>query len=229
MANLLERHSGKIGVLSCFDRLLLQARPQASPNPQAVATALDRRGIRTFNYAKEFALPFRDAIRAHAERIAAKEGAEIEYIQRIKSFRKEERVGRSSLSVATVRSWSTSSQRWSPCPTYAGWHDKRTGMAFICRDRGKCLHYYCTHAPRRRDRPVPPRSLLARPLPLEHPAGRVRHRHRLQARRPSQVDLLDLFDLASISRAATTVTSSSVLDRRPHSRLEGTREALRLG
>jgi hypothetical protein len=31
---------------------------------------LDRRGIRLFDYAKQFALPFSEAIRAHTERVA---------------------------------------------------------------------------------------------------------------------------------------------------------------
>lgn len=44
---------------------------------QAMATELDRRDIRLFDDAKQFAQPFRDAIRAHTERLAAEEGVEI--------------------------------------------------------------------------------------------------------------------------------------------------------
>lgn len=57
-----------------------------------MATELDRRDIRLFDYPKQFAQPFRDAIRAHTELLAAEQGVEIEYIQRIKSFRKEDRI-----------------------------------------------------------------------------------------------------------------------------------------
>lgn len=83
MANLIERHAQKIvGVLSCFDRLVLQGTLPNIAYPQAMATELDRRNIRMFDYAKEFAQLFRDAIRAHTERLAAEEGVQIENIQR---------------------------------------------------------------------------------------------------------------------------------------------------
>jgi trehalose-6-phosphate synthase len=46
MANLIERHREKIvGVLSCFDRLVLQGTLPSVAYPQAVATELDRREI----------------------------------------------------------------------------------------------------------------------------------------------------------------------------------------
>jgi hypothetical protein len=43
---------------------LLQGTLPSVASPQAMATKLDRRGIRLFDYARQFALPFRDAIRA---------------------------------------------------------------------------------------------------------------------------------------------------------------------
>jgi len=45
----------------------LGARFPSVTYPQAMATELDRRDIRLFDYAKRFALPFREAIRAHTE------------------------------------------------------------------------------------------------------------------------------------------------------------------
>ena len=46
MANLIERHAQKIvGVLSCFDRLVLQGTLPSVAYPQAMATELDRRDI----------------------------------------------------------------------------------------------------------------------------------------------------------------------------------------
>jgi hypothetical protein len=75
MANLIERHAEKIvGVLSCFDRLVLQGTLPNVAYPQAVATELDRRDIRFFDCAKQFVLPFREAIRRRTEKLAAQEG-----------------------------------------------------------------------------------------------------------------------------------------------------------
>jgi hypothetical protein len=45
-----------------------------------------------FDYTKQFALPFRQAIRARTEQLADEEGVDIEYIQRMKTFRKEDRI-----------------------------------------------------------------------------------------------------------------------------------------
>jgi len=81
-----------------------------------MTSEFDRRDIRLFDYAKQFAQPLRDAFRAHAELLAAEQGVEIEYIQRIKSFRKEDRISRSSQREAAARGSCTSSRPWSHAP-----------------------------------------------------------------------------------------------------------------
>jgi hypothetical protein len=143
MASLIERHANNIvGVLSCFDRLVLQGTLPSVCYPQAMATELDRRGIRLFDYPNGFARPFRDAIRAHAERLAAEEGIAIEFIQRIKSFRKEDRIQQILATRGNRPGLVHIFSAMEPCPTYEPWHDKRTGNTFLRWDRGKCLHYY---------------------------------------------------------------------------------------
>ena len=54
---------------------------------QAVATTLDRRDLRIFDYAKQFALPFREAIRARTEHLAAEEGVEIRGVTKRSTLR----------------------------------------------------------------------------------------------------------------------------------------------
>ncbi len=98
--------------------------------------------IRLFDYAKQFALPFREAIRAHTEQLADEEGVEIEYIQRMKAFRKEDRIQQILAVRGTRPGLVHIFSAMEPCPTYEPWHDKKTGCTFIRRDRGKCLHYY---------------------------------------------------------------------------------------
>jgi hypothetical protein len=71
---------------------VLQGTLPSVAYPQAVTTELDRWDIRLFDYAKQFAQPFRDAIRALTERLAAEEGVEIEYIQPIRTFSKKDRI-----------------------------------------------------------------------------------------------------------------------------------------
>jgi hypothetical protein len=70
MASLIERHRDQIlGVLSCFDRVVIAEHYRVS----ATRKRWQRRsiaGIRLFDYATEFAEPFRESIRAHATHVA---------------------------------------------------------------------------------------------------------------------------------------------------------------
>ncbi|MEA2463325.1 MAG: hypothetical protein QOJ98_1072, partial [Acidobacteriota bacterium] len=60
MASLIERHRDQIlGVLSCLDRVVIRGTLPSVCHAQAMATTLDSRGIRLFDYATEFAQPFR--------------------------------------------------------------------------------------------------------------------------------------------------------------------------
>jgi hypothetical protein len=74
-----------------FCRRAIEARSTSWTAPPS-ALELHRRTIRIFDYARELALPFRKAIRAHTGWLAADEGVEIEYIQCMKTFRKKDRI-----------------------------------------------------------------------------------------------------------------------------------------
>jgi len=67
---------------------------------------------------------------------------EIEYIQRMKTFRKEDRIQQILAERGNRPGLVHIFSAMEPCPTYEPWHDKKTGCTFIRRDRGKCLHYY---------------------------------------------------------------------------------------
>jgi hypothetical protein len=73
-------------VLSCFDRILIQGTLPSVCQGDAMATMLDSRDIRMFDYFVQFAQPFREAIRPHAQRLAAEQGVEVEYVKRPKGF-----------------------------------------------------------------------------------------------------------------------------------------------
>jgi hypothetical protein len=97
MTSLIERHRDQIlGVLSCLDQVVIRGTLPSVCHAEPMATTLDSRGIRLFDCAAEFAQPFRKSIRAHAERVAADEGIEIEYIKKPKGYRKK---------IASARSW----------------------------------------------------------------------------------------------------------------------------
>jgi len=71
--NLIDRHAEKIvGVLSCFDRLVLQGTLPSVAYPQAMATELDRRGIRLLTTSRRVVRKAREPRRVnvpgHADR-----------------------------------------------------------------------------------------------------------------------------------------------------------------
>jgi hypothetical protein len=90
----------------------------------------------------QWAQPLRETLRANAERLAAENRLEIEFIRRPKSFRKEDKIHQ----VLKQRGerpglvWIFSVME--PCSTYRPWHDKTTGKTYLRPDDGKCLHYY---------------------------------------------------------------------------------------
>jgi hypothetical protein len=87
-----ERHPEEIpGVISCYDRILIQGTLPGLCYAQGTTSYLYARQIRIFDYPR-FAKLLRDALRNNAERLATENGLEIEFIGRPESFRKEDRV-----------------------------------------------------------------------------------------------------------------------------------------
>ena len=143
MASLIERHREVIvGVLSSFDRVVIRGTLPSVCHAQAMATLLDSRGIRLFDYAKQFAEPLREAIRRHAEKVAAEAGIEVEYIKRPKGFRKEDRIAEILAQRGTHPGLVHVFSVMELCSSYRPWHDKRTGNTYLRPDGGKCVYYY---------------------------------------------------------------------------------------
>lgn len=141
MTLITERYADKIlGVLSCFDRVVITGMLVDIGYAGAMAATLSERGFRLFDYTR-FTEPLRDEIRAHAERLAAASGLEIEYIQR-KNFRKEERVReilrRRGDHPGLVHIFSALES----CASLRPWHDKAIPQTLLKGRTAKCLHYY---------------------------------------------------------------------------------------
>jgi hypothetical protein len=139
---LTERRSDQIaGVLSCYDRMLIQGTLPGLCFAEGMTGYLYAHHIRVFDYV-EWAQPLRETLRENAERLAAENALEIEFIRRPKSFRKEDKIHQ----VLKNRGdhpglvWIFSAME--ACSTYRPWHDKITGKTSLRPDDGKCLHYY---------------------------------------------------------------------------------------
>lgn len=108
---------------------------------EAMARYLGARDIRLFDYPR-WAEPFRDRIRVHAERLAQEAGLTIEFVRRLRDFRKEERVKARVAERGDRPGLVHIFSAMEACPSFKPWHDKRTGKTFLKPTEAKCLHYY---------------------------------------------------------------------------------------
>lgn len=142
MATLLERYADQIrGVLSCYDRVIIQGTLPGLCYGEGMTAYLYARNIRIFDYAR-FAEPLRDQIRANGETLAEKHGIEIEFIRKIDSVRKEDRIRDILKERGNPPGLVHIFSAMEACPSYPPRHDKKTHKTFLKSDLGKCLHYY---------------------------------------------------------------------------------------
>jgi len=127
-------------VLSCYDRLILSGTLPEISFSQGMTNYMYQNDVKIFDYPK-FAEPFKEVIRANAERIAKEQGVEIEFIRKT-GVRKEsiisDKIKKRGNHPGIVHILSV----MEACNTYKPWHDKTTGKTFLKPDTSKCLHYY---------------------------------------------------------------------------------------
>ena len=138
---LTERHANQIaGVLSYFDRVIVQGTLPVFCYADGMTRYLSARGIRIFDFTR-FAQPLTDAIKANAEALATANGLKIDYVRK-KNFRKEDKVKAVLQQRGTHPGLVWIFSALEPCTTYQPWHDKNSGRTYLRYDDGKCLHYY---------------------------------------------------------------------------------------
>ena len=129
------------GTLSCYDRIILRGTIPGWCFAEGMTSFLHAEQTRIFDY-PEWAQSLREEIRQNAERIATDNGIEIEFIRKIKAFRKEDRIqailNQRGNHPGLVHIFSA----METCTSYKPWHDRQTGKNFLQDDSGKCLHYY---------------------------------------------------------------------------------------
>ena len=136
-----ERYREQIaGVLSCYDRLIIQGTLPVFCYADGMTGYLCKRGIRIFDFA-QFAKPLTEAIRENAEALAAQNGLQVDYIRK-KNFRKEERIQEILRKRGSEPGLVWIFSALEPCTTYQPWFNKQTKHAYLRPDDGKCLHYY---------------------------------------------------------------------------------------
>ena len=138
---LTERHAAQIeGVLGCWDRVLIFGTLPKICYAEGMTSHLYANKIRIFDYPR-FAEPYREQLRANAERLAGENGIEIEFLRK-RNVRKEDRVKEVLAKRGEHPGLVCIFSAMEPCSTYKPWHDKQTGKTYLRPDDGKCLHYY---------------------------------------------------------------------------------------
>lgn len=127
-------------VLSCFDRMVLTGTLVDFGHAKVATQELNRRKIRIFDFG-QFANPLREALRAHAEAVAAAHGLTIEFV-RSAAVRKETLIQKILATRGTAPGLVQILSVMEECVAFKPWHDKATHRTYLRADRGKCLHYY---------------------------------------------------------------------------------------
>jgi hypothetical protein len=137
-----ERYKDHIaGVLSCYDRLVIQGTLPGWCFDGGMTAFLYAQGIKIFAY-PQFAQGLREELRQNAERIAEEQGIQIEFIRKLKAFRKEDRIKAIVKERGSHPGLVHIFSAMEACTSYKPWHDKGTGKTYLRYDSGKCLHYY---------------------------------------------------------------------------------------
>lgn len=142
MALITERYAAEIeGVLTSYDRIIIQGYVAGWSYSEGMTRYLNEKQIKIFDYQK-FCEPLTRKVRSIAEGIAKESGIEIEFIRKLKAFRKDERIQEMIKSRQIKTGLVHIFSAMESCNTYRPWHDKTSGRTFLKYDCSKCLHYY---------------------------------------------------------------------------------------
>ena len=139
---LTDKYADKIyGTITCYDRMIIQRYIPGWSHAEGMTGYLNANNIRIFDFS-DFSQPLTEQVRANAQRIVDENGIEIEFIRKLRAFRKDDRIQeliqKTGKTEGLVHIFSAMEQ----CNTYKPWHDKTTGKTFLKFDQSKCLHYY---------------------------------------------------------------------------------------
>ena len=139
---LTDKYADKIyGVITCYDRMIIQGYIPGWSYAEGMTAYLKANGIRIFDLAS-FSQSLTEQIRQNAKKIADENGIEIEFIRKLRAFRKDDRIQEIISNTGKTEGLIHIFSAMEQCNTYKPWHDKTTGKTFLKSDQSKCLHYY---------------------------------------------------------------------------------------
>ncbi|MBC8179490.1 MarR family transcriptional regulator [candidate division KSB1 bacterium] len=128
------------GILSCYDRVVITGTLPTVCYSQGMTSWLYAHNIRIFDY-KKMADGLRLDLRDNAEKIAAANNIEIEYIRK-KKIRKESIIQKRIQARGDHPGLVHIISAMETCSCYTPWYDKETQKTFVKPGTSQCLHYY---------------------------------------------------------------------------------------
>lgn len=128
-------------VLTCYDRMVIQGVIPGWSFSDGITSYFYANNIKIFDF-QSFSKPLTQKIRDNAQAIAKENNVEIEYIRKIKAFRKDDRIQEIIKESGKTEGLIHIFSAMECCNSYKPWHDKNTGKTFLKPDSGKCIHYY---------------------------------------------------------------------------------------
>ncbi len=89
---LTDKYADKIyGTITCYDRMIIQGYISGWSYADGMTIYLKSHDIRIFDFSN-FSHPLTEQVRQNAQRIADENGIEIEFIRKLRAFRKDDRI-----------------------------------------------------------------------------------------------------------------------------------------
>jgi hypothetical protein len=129
------------GMLECYDRIIITGTLPGFCYPEGMTAYLHANHIKIFDYAKQFAMPLCEKIRAQAKALEKANHLEIEFVRKSTS-RKEARIKQILKTRGTHPGLVYIFSAMERCSAFRPWYDKNIKQAQLKYADGKCLHYY---------------------------------------------------------------------------------------
>ncbi len=123
-------HDQIVGVISCFDRIVIAGTLPDICHAGAMAAQLTTRKMRIFDYG-DFVDPILNMLHDNAREVATTHGAGIEPIKKLKDFRNEDRIKEVIAACGIESGLVHVFSAMGNCNCFKPWHDKKTGKTFI--------------------------------------------------------------------------------------------------
>jgi hypothetical protein len=137
-----EKYSENIdGVINCYDRVNIKCTVGTFGYADGMAMFFYMIFMKIFDFFNVFK-PVTEKIKENAEKIAAENQMEIEYIRSPKAFRKDDKIAEILEERGEHGGLVKIYSQLETCKTYKPWTDKATGRTSFKNDTIKCLHYY---------------------------------------------------------------------------------------